>query len=805
MRRLLLLPAVLLAIALIGPTHGNDKDSTADDELKLKNAFQSTDGPGLVAFLSTRARGEVAQDKLSGLIEALDTKNPTDRHKAAAELVAVGAPAIAMLRQAARDVDAPEAAALARRCLKIIEEEPGVATIAAVRLLAARKPAGTAEALLAYLPHAENDSVMEELKSALAGVAYDQGKAAPALIKALGDEHPLRRAGAIVALCSNGIAEPRATLRKLLQDPMPSVRLRASLALAQAFDAKAVSTLITLLADLPDAQAREVEGFLQDLASEQAPKETIGSDDASKQKARDAWAKWWLDSEGPGLLDELKKRTLTEIDTTQVLGIIEKLGDDSFEVRQRSEDELKKFGSRIIPLLKQAQKHADLEVRNRVTKCLASIEGEKAVPLSPVTARLVALRKPKGAVEALLAYMPYAEDEAITEELQNALNAGAYPGGKPHPALLKAIEEKSPARRAAAGQALCSGPMADVLPRIRQLLKDKDGSVRLRVALALAAAREPEAVVPLIALVADLPPEGSTQAEEYLLKLARDNPPKNLPDGDENRKKRALVWEKWWDDNQGKVAMVDRFAPTRERDLGFTILVQQNNNQVVEWDKERKVRWTLTNLQGPMDAQWLPGNRVLVAEQNAQRVTERDLSGKVVWTATVGSWPLQAERLANGHTFIVCRNLLITVDRSGKEVTRINRPANDILSGRRLSNGQIVIVTATRQIIRMDRTGKELKSVMIGNVYANGNEILKNGNVIVPLIWNNVVIEYDGDGKEVWKATVTQPMHALRLPNGNTLISSQNWPARLYEMDKKGAQVGDYPTNNAYVYRMRRR
>src|SRR5262249_22269176 len=229
---------------------------------RLKNAFQKTDGASLVSFLRTRAEGEASPEKLNELVEALESRSVADRQKACGELVAIGSPAIPTLREAARRVDFPDSAAQARRCLKALEEEPGLLTIAAVRILAARRPAGTAEALLAYLPHAENDAVAEELKNALGGVAYDKGKADPAVLSALNDEHPLRRASAIVALCQSGIAEPRATLRKLLLDPAPSVRLRASLALAHASDAKAVSTLIALLPDLPTPQAQEVESFL---------------------------------------------------------------------------------------------------------------------------------------------------------------------------------------------------------------------------------------------------------------------------------------------------------------------------------------------------------------------------------------------------------------------------------------------------------------------------------------------------------------------------------------------------------------
>jgi hypothetical protein len=429
---------------------------------------------------------------------------------------------------------------------------------------------------------------------------------------------------------------------------------------------------------------------------------------------------------------------------------------------------------------------------------------DKVAPLSPVTARLIALRKPKGAAEAILAYLPFADEESLVEELQAALNAVAFKGGKADPAVVKALADRQPVRRAAAGQALCQGPLADYMPQLRRLLKDKDGSVRLKVALALTGAREPEAVPALIALVGELPPEGSAAAEEYLVKLARDSLPRDLPEGDENRKKRAAAWEKWWTAHKGRVVMVDRFSPVlRERYLGFTLMVQANNNQLVEWDKDNRQRWALTGLLNPWDAQWLPGNKILVAEYNGQRVTERDLKGNILWTKQVPSWPMSAERLKNGQTFIVCRNLLLLVDKGGRDLLRVDRP-NDIMSARRLASGQIVVVTQNRQILRLDRTGKEIKTAAIPAVYYNQNEILDNGNVLMPMGWMNRVAEYNADGKEVWSCNSMQPMHAQRLANGNTLVMSQNVPYKWHEYDKSGKQVAEVQTNQ-YAFRLRRR
>ena len=84
----------------------------------------------------------------------------------------------------------------------------------------------------------------------------------------------------------------------------------------------------------------------------------------------------------------------------------------------------------------------------------------------------------------MLAFLPLAEDESIHNEIQAALNALAYVDGKPDVALVKALDDKTTVRRAAAAVALAQTPTIELLPALRNLLKDPDASVRLPVALA---------------------------------------------------------------------------------------------------------------------------------------------------------------------------------------------------------------------------------------------------------------------------------------------------------------------------------
>jgi HEAT repeat protein len=785
------------------------------DENLLRSVGISTDGPGLLAFFRLRSRGEVKPERLAALIEQLGDKKAAVAQKASGELAAIGAPAIPALRQAVKDPDRHQIVLLARRCLRALEEHPGELSSTAARLLGQRRPRGTAEALLGFLPYAEDEGVIEEIRLALIAGAYPDGKPDPALLRALQGDSPICRALAIDTLCQNGVTPSSLgteQLRKLLQDPKPSVRLRAALALARAHDARAVSTLITLLTELPLEHARHAEDFLADLAGDQAPKAPLGSDPLSRQKCRDSWATWWLGSEDADrLLGELRKRTLTEEVRQKGEALIKQLGDGDFPVREKAEADIRAMGALVLPLLRQAVQHGDLEVRRRARACLADMERDRSLPLPALVPRLVALRKPAGAAEALLDYTPYADDETILGEVQIALNSVAFKDGKPDPAVVRGLTDPLAARRAAAAEALCLGGDREHLSAIHKLLRDSEPAVRLKAALALAGIHEREAVPTLIDLVGELPSAQSAPAEEYLQRVALDRGPANLPAGDgdrgQNRQKRHDAWATWWKANGDRVTLVDRYPPANaERFHGYTLLVLANTGQVMELGADHKVRWQINGLLNPRDVQVIGPDRILVAEYNGQRVTERNRQGEILWQKQLaGTWPLAVQRLRNGHLFITCQNKLVEVDRGGHEVLSINRPNNDVVMARKMRDGQIILVSTHRICSRLDGTGKELKSFPLQMVWQhNGVDVLPNGHVLVPAQWMNRVMEYDAEGKIVFDAAVNQPTAACRMANGHVLVAPQQWPSKVVELDPSGKQVSEYTTAN-YVFRIRQR
>jgi hypothetical protein len=334
--------------------------------------------------------------------------------------------------------------------------------------------------------------------------------------------------------------------------------------------------------------------------------------------------------------------------------------------------------------------------------------------------------------------------------------------------------------------------------------------VRLQAALALAGgARDRDAVPVLIALIDQPAADRNGTAEEYLVRLAAEHGPADLPAGDSARPKRRDLWAAWWKENGSRVALVGRYAPVGfQRYLGYTLLIQPNNSDIIELGADNKERVKITGLRNPWDVQALSGDRYLIAEYTGQSVTERDPKGDIKWEKKIPNGnPTSAQRLSNGNTFIVCQNQISECTRTGKDVYTIARPNRDILSARKLRNNEIVVISNRGTVQRLDSTGKELKSFPVPNVWSMGNDILPNGNVLIaqqaPM---NKVVEYDPEGKIVWECdAVMNPIAAARSPNGNTLIVSQQWPNKLVEVDKNKKQVLDLVLNSGQTMRVRRR
>jgi hypothetical protein len=510
----------------------------------------------------------------------------------------------------------------------------------------------------------------------------------------------------------------------------------------------------------------------QEAADEQILKqERIGSDDAS-------------------LIQYFRNRTLTEPQRARIDGLIRQLRDDSFDVREIATSDLLELGGSVAPLLQQAAAApgTEVEVVRRVERILQKLNAPGS-ETSCAAVRLLAARRPMGAAGILLDYLPFADDDSVVETVREALAGLALRDGQQEPALVAALEDRDPHRRAAVVEALVRAGTPDQRVQLRRFLQDPDSEVRLLTAMALARAKERDAIPVLIQLLADLSPEQAWRAEDILCRLAdEDGPAVPLGTDPAGRLKCRDAWANWWANHQAAVDL-DRLDPAGE--LGYTLLTQldpRGIGRVLEIAADGKPRWQIDNLRYPVDARVLRNDRVLIAEYNGNRVTERNFKGDILWSKAV-SLPNNVQRLPNGQTFIACQNQLLLVNLQGNEVFRHPRPAHDVLSAQRLRNGQYFIITNRGLAVRLDSTGKEIRQFASGPVQQFvGLDVLPAGKFLVPQTAANQVVELDADGKVSWKAPVPLPISAVRLSNGHTLVASFQGQ-RVVELDKAGKQV----------------
>jgi hypothetical protein len=502
-------------------------------------------------------------------------------------------------------------------------------------------------------------------------------------------------------------------------------------------------------------------------------------------------------TDGPGLLAYLRRHTLSPADRERLAAAVRQLGDHAFPVRERASATLAAAGRPALPFLKPALRDPDLEVARRAARCLEAIQQSPALTRLAAAVRLLAERRPGGAAEALLAYLPCAGDDSLEEAVFASLQVVGLRGGRPEPALLGALGDEHALRRAAAARVV--GRAADPGPRraVRRLLKDADVRVRYEAATSLVESGEKAAVPALVALLAEAPLPLALQAEDLLYRAAGDAPPVvSLGAGDDESRRRCREgWEVWW---QARGARVDLARLGREEPYrGLTLVCEYDGaagaGRVVELGRDGKTRWQVAGLRGPNDAQLLPGGRVLVAERNANEVTERDRQGQVLWRHPCPGNPIACQRLPGGNTLVCTMSQLYEVTPAGKKLFTYAQPAG-FRHAVKTRDGRVVFIGSDGQVGVLDARGRPLRTITPsahagGAGYWASVEPLPGDRFLLALGGAGRVVEIDAAGKVVWECQQEAPVFATRLRNGHTLVASFEGRC-LIEVDRAGKPVG---------------
>jgi HEAT repeat protein len=192
-----------------------------------------------------------------------------------------------------------------------------------------------------------------------------------------------------------------------------------------------------------------------------------------------------IGTDGPALVAFFRNRAPTPENRLRVKLLVRRLGSGTPKERSRAAAELTALGPAAVPALQAALKDLNDEMVMQAGRCLQAIQNGPGPALPAAAARLLALRRPDGAVAALLDYLSYADDEWLREEVLPSLGGLALAGGKVDLLLTDALRDHRPLRRAAAAYVLARMGSPAERALARPLLADPAPVVRRAVAEAL--------------------------------------------------------------------------------------------------------------------------------------------------------------------------------------------------------------------------------------------------------------------------------------------------------------------------------
>jgi hypothetical protein len=197
-------------------------------------------------------------------------------------------------------------------------------------------------------------------------------------------------------------------------------------------------------------------------------------------------------------------------------------------------------------------------------------------------------------------------------------------------------------------------------------------------------------------------------------------------------------------------------------------------------------------------AQISPGHSFASTDYTAGKVFLISAKGAVEW-----EYPAKS---CNDLWVLPNGNLLFNTGHGVREVTREKQVVFDyqskseIYACQRLTNGNTFIGECNAgRLLEVEPSGRIAKEVCLlpegkdgGHAYMRNARRLANGHYLVAHYGEEVVREYDPDGKPV-KAIPAKggPHSVVRLPNGHTLITCGDLPggSRVFEVDGGGKTV----------------
>ena len=167
--------------------------------------------------------------------------------------------------------------------------------------------------------------------------------------------------------------------------------------------------------------------------------------------------------------------------------------------------------------------------------------------------------------------------------------------------------------------------------------------------------------------------------------------------------------------------------------------------------------------------------------------------GAQVWSHPVAEQANDVWRLSNGNVVYAHKSGATEVTPDHKIVWDHKCPAGyEIHAVQPLENHRMMVMQGgpIPHILEIDTATDKIEKDIVLTTNSMFRQIRKTaaGTYIVPHFNQNKVSEYNADGKEIWSAPAQTPWSAVRLKNGNTLISGGG-SKYVREVNQQGATV----------------
>lgn len=466
-----------------------------------------------------------------------------------------------------------------------------------------------------------------------------------------------------------------------------------------------------------------------------------------------------------GLNKYLQGLQPSEAHRKQMAELIKRLGGaDSFAAR---EDAMAKL--LVLPVLPTesliaAANGPDPEIRWRAKKILAlgKPESEKVLYAAFQT---IEQKRITGVAAELLGAIPLCDRAHLKFAARRALLSVVAP--QDAAMLRRALEGRNIDVRVAATLALGKALGKKASEELHALFADSQDRVKLAAARAVADLGDRRCLKVFASMLSSADLQVRASASGALRSLSGKHFGFAAYDAQDKRLAAIAKW-KTWIAGEGRTAKLDfPLKPYAKGHLGGnTLLAFGYKNKVAEYDSSGKEVWSYPAT-GAWSAEKLANGNVLISAHTAHKVIEVSPEKKVVWEYSVNH-PINARPLANGNILlsVFSNGRVLEIDRSKKTVWQY-KAQGSVYDAQRLPNGNTV-VAAGNSVVEVTPDGKTVWQY--GPIQCYGIQPLASGALLICDAGGRV-IEVTRDKKIIWEIRESRPSDAIRLPNGNTLIT----------------------------------